>query len=126
MTLYACSRQGHALDLSPSDPNTKILYPKLDISLAPSISALAETVKAELSSLQRGAAGEEQGRVILINNVGIAPLEPGPDTVQKVLDVNYQGTLQVRSPRFSGRDLEGDDQRCAKRSSPSSGVRDAL
>lgn len=88
ITLYACSRQGLDLKLSPLDPNTAIKYAKLDISSQESVSALAEVVKSELD--RQGG-----GRVVLINNAATVITPHNTDNAKAELDVNYRGTLKV-------------------------------
>jgi NAD(P)-dependent dehydrogenase (short-subunit alcohol dehydrogenase family) len=88
MTLYACSRQGLDLNLSPSDPKTIIKYAKLDISLQESVSALAEEVKSELE--RQGG-----GRVVLINNAATCITPHNAENAKAELNVNYRGTLKV-------------------------------
>ena len=47
MTLLATSRRGTDLDLKPANPQSKIVYPKLDLVQPGSIEALLKLVKAE-------------------------------------------------------------------------------
>lgn len=92
MTLYACSRQGVDLGLTPSDPATIIKYTTLDISSQGSVSKLAQEVKSELEG-QDSKLGE--GRVVLINNAATVITPHTVENSKAELDVNYRGTLKV-------------------------------
>ncbi|KAF8849677.1 NAD(P)-binding protein [Acephala macrosclerotiorum] len=92
MILYACSRQGLDLGLSPSDPNTVIKYATLDISSQESVSSLAEEVKSEL---ERQDSMHGEGRVVLINNAGTVVTPHNAENAKAELDVNYRGTLKM-------------------------------
>lgn len=82
LTLYATSRAGASLNLTPSNPCTRIIYSKLDTTSPSSISAF-------LSSLPSPAD-------ILINNAGInLDDDYNYENARKIFDVNYYGTRDM-------------------------------
>ncbi|CZR50464.1 uncharacterized protein PAC_00337 [Phialocephala subalpina] len=109
MTLYACSRQGLDLGLSPSDPNTVIKYATLDISSQESVSSLAEEVKSEL---ERQDSEHGEGKVVLINNAATVVTPHNAENAKAELDVNYRGTLKVIIAGHSERRLPTVKQMC--------------
>ncbi|GAB7349821.1 hypothetical protein MBLNU459_g0528t1 [Dothideomycetes sp. NU459] len=88
--LYAASRSGADLALKSSSPSTSISYPQLDVTNQRSIDALVRDLE------------DQTGHVdVLINNAGLnAYPEHSPEGVEKMLNVNYRGTLRVIHPIF--------------------------
>ncbi|KAL1305812.1 hypothetical protein AAFC00_003974 [Neodothiora populina] len=85
LRLYATSRGGQDLEFNiPSDAT--VLYPALDITSGSSIQSLAQRIQ-----------NEDDGQVdVLINNAGVnTSPEHTPSSVQKTLDTNYRGTLNM-------------------------------
>ncbi|KAL8655631.1 MAG: hypothetical protein Q9226_002963 [Calogaya cf. arnoldii] len=81
--LYAASRQGQDLGLTPASSKTTLRYPKLDIADRGSIDSLAKTIQKEHEKFD-----------VLINNAGAnLDLDYSPTNVKATLDTNYRGTL---------------------------------
>lgn len=84
VTLYAASRSGNDLNLKGS-ANSKVIYPRLDVTSSSSIDALHERIEKEVGSLD-----------VLINNAGVNTMpEHNSESVRKTLDTNYRGTLNM-------------------------------
>ncbi|KAG8626145.1 hypothetical protein KVT40_006546 [Elsinoe batatas] len=82
--LYACSRAGTTLPLSPSSPDSKVHFPSLDISSPTSISALRDTITTNERHLD-----------ILINNAGTNDTGSTGVPASTVVNVNYHGTKNM-------------------------------
>ncbi|KAL8673966.1 MAG: hypothetical protein Q9168_001609 [Polycauliona sp. 1 TL-2023] len=85
MVLYAASRKGHDLGITPASSNTTLKYPKLDIADRSSIDSFAQMIQKDHANLD-----------VLINNAGVN-LDPqySPANAKTTLDINYQGTLNM-------------------------------
>ncbi|KAF4547890.1 Short chain dehydrogenase-like protein 23 [Elsinoe fawcettii] len=82
--LYACSRSGARLDLTPSSTSSKLHFATLDISSPQSISALRDTISSTENHLD-----------ILINNAGTNDTGNTGVPATDVVNVNYHGTKNV-------------------------------
>ncbi|KAI9818853.1 MAG: hypothetical protein M1827_007674 [Pycnora praestabilis] len=83
--IYAASRKGLDLGIKTSSQQTKIEYPKLDITDQGSIQTLADSIQKNHSGLQ-----------VLINNAGVnLDDDYSPENVKRTLDTNYRGTLKM-------------------------------
>ncbi|KAL8850625.1 MAG: hypothetical protein Q9221_004411 [Calogaya cf. arnoldii] len=83
--LYAASRKGQDLGLTPASSKTTLRYPKLDIADRSSIDSLAKTIQKEHEKVD-----------VLINNAGVnLDLDYSPANVKATLDTNYRGTLNM-------------------------------
>lgn len=84
--LVATTRRGDDLKLSAAQKGCEVSYAALDIGSPESIEAFAKHL-----------ALKHDGADILINNAGInLDSQDNDDAVQRTLDINYRGTLQVR------------------------------
>ncbi|KAL9583427.1 MAG: hypothetical protein Q9212_002713 [Teloschistes hypoglaucus] len=83
LVLYAASRKGQDLGLTPMSPKTQLKYPQLDISDRSSIESLANMIQQEHAHVD-----------VLINNAGVnLDQEYSPANVKTTLETNYRGTL---------------------------------
>ncbi|KAL8770629.1 MAG: hypothetical protein Q9209_003697 [Squamulea sp. 1 TL-2023] len=95
MVLYAASRKGQDLGLTPASSKTMMRYPKLDIADRNSIDDFARTIQKDHTNVD-----------VLINNAGTnLDMEYSPANVKTTLDTNYRGTLNTFIPmlRKNGR-----------------------
>lgn len=85
MILYAASRKGQDLGITPASSKMTLKYPKLDIADRGSIDNFAKTIEKDYAKVD-----------VLINNAGVnLDLEYSPANVKTTLDTNYRGTLNV-------------------------------
>ncbi|KAL8777498.1 MAG: hypothetical protein Q9213_007841 [Squamulea squamosa] len=85
MVLYAASRKGQDLGLTPASSKTMMKYPKLDIADRDSIENFAKVIQKDHTNVD-----------VLINNAGTnLDMEYSPANVKITLDTNYRGTLNV-------------------------------
>lgn len=89
MVLYATSRKGKDLGLTPASAKTQLRYLKLDISDPGSIESFAKAIREDHEKVD-----------VLINNAGVnLDQEYSPSNVKTTLDTNYRGTLNVSEKR---------------------------
>ncbi len=85
MILYAASRKGQDLGITPASPKMTLKYPKLDIADRGSIDNFAKKIEKDHAKVD-----------VLINNAGVnLDLEYSPANVKTTLETNYRGTLNV-------------------------------
>ncbi|KAI4273403.1 MAG: hypothetical protein LQ337_004663 [Flavoplaca oasis] len=85
MILYAASRKGQDLGITPASSKMTLKYPKLDIADRGSIDNFAKTIEKDYAKVD-----------VLINNAGVnLDLEYSPANVKTTLDTNYRGTLNM-------------------------------
>ncbi|KAL8691802.1 MAG: hypothetical protein Q9218_003048 [Villophora microphyllina] len=91
MVLFATSRKGEDLGLTPASSKTQLRYPKLDIADPNSIESFAQEFKQDHTKVD-----------VLINNAGTnLDLEYSPAHVKTTLDTNYRGTLKVSGRKIN-------------------------
>ncbi|KAL8806522.1 MAG: hypothetical protein Q9182_001305 [Xanthomendoza sp. 2 TL-2023] len=93
MVLYAASRKGQHLDLTPASSQMTLNYPRLDIADRSSIDSFAKAIQKDHPKVD-----------VLINNAGVnLDMEYSPANAKKTLDTNYRGTLNVsKTQKFRG------------------------
>ncbi|KAL8733889.1 MAG: hypothetical protein Q9166_001877 [cf. Caloplaca sp. 2 TL-2023] len=102
IVLYATSRKGQDLGLTPASSKTILKYLKLDIADRSSIDGFAQSIKKDHEQID-----------VLINNAGVnLDMEYSPANVKTTLDTNYRGTLNVGDELCDVKETSDNQQMC--------------